>query len=139
MSRVTTMPHAGWRAFAPLASIALSLLLIPAAAISQDAEGGAPGDWLSRYSGARSIGFGDAQVALATGPMVALWNSVCFSHTTAWCSSGGPPRRNIRSASGQPCAMTGAQSMAWEAGTGGTARQSRRSATMEARSRCESS
>ena len=57
-----------------------SMLMIAVPASSQEANGGAAGDWLSRYSGARSVGLGDAQVALSNGPMNALWNPAAVSH-----------------------------------------------------------
>ncbi len=36
--------------------------------------GGAPGDWVSRYSTARTLGFGGAFTAVADEPLGALWN-----------------------------------------------------------------
>ena len=39
-----------------------------------DETGGAPGDWLSNYTGARTIGFGSAYVAAAHAPIGAVWN-----------------------------------------------------------------
>jgi len=45
---------------------------LPAAAQSQ--TNGMPGEWLSRYAGARAVGFGGAYVATADAPFGALWN-----------------------------------------------------------------
>jgi hypothetical protein len=56
-----------------------SLLGWGACAQAQDADGGAPGDWLSRYSGARSVGFGGAFVASANEPMGVVWNPAGLS------------------------------------------------------------
>jgi hypothetical protein len=58
----------------------VSTLILAMPVASQEANGGAAGDWLSRYSGARSVGLGDAQVALSHGPMNALWNPAAVSH-----------------------------------------------------------
>ena len=81
MIREGSMTPLRRRAAVPLALFTMSVLLIPAAVQSQaQPDGGAAGDWLSRYSGARSVGFGDAQVALANGPMNALWNPAAVSH-----------------------------------------------------------
>ena len=78
MIRGTTMTPSRLRAVVPLMSVALSL--IPNLASSQvTANGGAAGDWLARYSGARSVGFGNAQVALSNGPMNAMWNPAAVS------------------------------------------------------------
>ncbi|HZL85726.1 MAG TPA: PorV/PorQ family protein [Candidatus Krumholzibacteria bacterium] len=41
---------------------------------AQDESNGVPGDWLSRYSGARSVGYGGAFVAAMNEPMGVLWN-----------------------------------------------------------------
>ena len=41
---------------------------------AQEANNGAPGDWLSRYAGARSVGYGGAFVAAMNEPMGVLWN-----------------------------------------------------------------
>jgi hypothetical protein len=39
-----------------------------------DLNGGAPGEWLSRYSGARTMGLGGAYVASVGDPLGMLWN-----------------------------------------------------------------
>jgi hypothetical protein len=53
---------------------AVAVLAAPAVVWSESETGGAPGDWLTRYSGARSVGLGSAYVAMAEAPMGALWN-----------------------------------------------------------------
>ncbi len=54
-------------------------LAAPAAAQGQDQTGGAPGEWLARYSNARSLGFGSANVAVADDPLGILWNPAGLS------------------------------------------------------------
>ena len=49
----------------------------PAGAAEQTA--GMPGDWLARYTGARSLGMGGAYVALADEAMGTLWNPAGLS------------------------------------------------------------
>ncbi len=61
---------------------ALCLVLVTAcatAALAQEQDGGAPGDWLSRYSTARTIGIGGAYVAAGDEPLGALWNPACLT------------------------------------------------------------
>lgn len=55
-----------------LAALVLATGLAPAA--QAEVNGGLPGEWLSRYSGARSAGMGGAFVASQGDPMGALWN-----------------------------------------------------------------
>ena len=51
---------------AALAVVALALVALSATvAYADDESGGVPGDWLSRYAGARSVGMGGAFVATA--------------------------------------------------------------------------
>jgi len=50
---------------------------IPAAA--EELAGGVPGEWLSSWSGARTVGMGGAYVAWAQEPMGALWNPAGIS------------------------------------------------------------
>lgn len=45
----------------------------------EDPTGGVPGDWLSRYAGARSVGLGGAFVAAMDGPIGSLWNPAGLS------------------------------------------------------------
>jgi hypothetical protein len=44
-----------------------------------DQNGGVPGDWLSRYAGARALGFGGAFVATADEPLGVVWNPAGLS------------------------------------------------------------
>jgi hypothetical protein len=41
---------------------------------AQDFTGGVPGEWLSRFSSARTAGLGNAFVASANEPFGMLWN-----------------------------------------------------------------
>ncbi len=59
-----------------LATLALSA---PLAARAQEATSGLPGDWLARFTSARSIGLGGAFIAAADEPMGAVWNPACLS------------------------------------------------------------
>src|SRR5512138_3156463 len=49
----------------------------PVAAQSQDA--GQPGEWLARYTSARTLGLGGAYVATADDPLGVLWNPAGLS------------------------------------------------------------
>lgn len=62
-----------------LGSLALTALLAapPVSAQSQDAGG--PGEWLSQYSSARTLGLGGAYVATADDPLGVLWNPAGLS------------------------------------------------------------
>jgi len=51
--------------------------IVPAAA--QDQAAGSPGEWLARYSSARSLGLGSAYVATADDPLGVLWNPAGLS------------------------------------------------------------
>lgn len=55
------------------------LFAVATPASGQDADAGAPGDWLSRYSGARTVGFGGAFVANMDEPTGVLWNPAGLS------------------------------------------------------------
>ena len=46
---------------------------------AQDQTAGAPGEWLARYSSARSLGLGSAYVATADDPLGVLWNPAGLS------------------------------------------------------------
>jgi hypothetical protein len=46
----------------------------PEDARTQESQGGLPGEWLSRYAGARTMGFGGGFVATADEPIGMLWN-----------------------------------------------------------------
>jgi hypothetical protein len=50
------------------------LVLVHNVARAEDASSGMPGDWLSRYASARSIGLGGAFVAAADDPLATVWN-----------------------------------------------------------------
>lgn len=50
-----------------------------APAAAQEQTAGAPGEWLARYSSARSLGFGSAYVATADDPLGVLWNPAGLS------------------------------------------------------------
>jgi len=94
--------------------LALGLCIVAAAAAgvnAQDENGGAPGDWLSNYSTARTIGVGGAFVSVADEPIGALWNPAAltqvfqnvifvetarlFEETTMNSLSFGTPERRI--------------------------------------------
>ena len=68
--------RARWRV-AALASVLLATQVAGVAA--EDANNGVPGDWLSRYASARSIGLGGAFVAAANEPLGAVWNPACLT------------------------------------------------------------
>jgi len=46
---------------------------------AQNESGGAPGEWLSQYTSARTLGLGGAFVAAADDPLGALWNPAGLS------------------------------------------------------------
>ena len=96
------------------ASLALGLCIIAATGtgvLAQEETGGAPGDWLSRYATARTVGFGGAFVAVADEPIGALWNPASltqvyqnmifvetarlFEETTINSLSFGTPERRV--------------------------------------------
>lgn len=52
----------------------LTVTALTGEARAEDPIGGAPGDWLSRYAGARSTGLGGAYVANAQDPLGMVWN-----------------------------------------------------------------
>jgi hypothetical protein len=65
----------GTPAFAAIALIqSVALVAMQTAARAEDASSGMPGDWLSRYASARSIGLGGAFVAAADDPLAMVWN-----------------------------------------------------------------
>jgi len=55
------------------------IVLFAAVAQSEEQNGGVPGDWLSRYAGARTIGMGGAFVATANDPIGVVWNPAGLS------------------------------------------------------------
>jgi hypothetical protein len=63
-------------------TLALSLSAFASVpAFAEDQNHGLPGDWLSGYVGARTIGLGGAFVATADEPLGALWNPAGLSST----------------------------------------------------------
>jgi hypothetical protein len=61
----------------PAALLAALVLATPAGA--QDGTAGAPGEWLARYTTARTLGLGGAYVATADDPLGILWNPAGLS------------------------------------------------------------
>jgi len=57
-----------------LAIAALVAALSPCTARGQSQDGGVPGQWLTGYAGARSLGMGGAFVSVADEALGALWN-----------------------------------------------------------------
>ena len=57
----------------PLAATLFLTLAVTARAWAAE-TGGIPGDWLSQYAGARTLGLGGAYVAAADDPLGAVWN-----------------------------------------------------------------
>ena len=68
--------RAWWGALGAVAALAL---VWPGTARAQDATAGAPGEWLSRYTTARTLGLGGAFVATADDPLGAVWNPAGLS------------------------------------------------------------
>jgi hypothetical protein len=63
-------------------ALALGLCIVMAGgtvARAEDQKGGMPGDWLSLYGSARSMGVGGAFVAVADEPLGVVWNPAGFS------------------------------------------------------------
>ena len=67
------------RVFLMLVLTPLALMLQPATAPAEDQNGGAPGAWLSSYTGARTLGLGGAFVATADEPLGVVWNPAGLS------------------------------------------------------------
>jgi hypothetical protein len=57
----------------------LAALMGTATAGAQEQNAGAPGEWLSRYTSARTLGMGGAFVATADDPLGVLWNPAGLS------------------------------------------------------------
>ena len=57
-----------------LVSLALGICGTGIEARAQDLSGGVPGEWLSRYASARTVGMGGSFVASANEPLGMLWN-----------------------------------------------------------------
>jgi hypothetical protein len=62
-----------------LAPAAFALALAASTAHAQDQTAGTPGEWLTRFTGARTLGLGGAYVALADDPLGVLWNPAGLS------------------------------------------------------------
>jgi len=96
------------------ASLALGLCILAATgtgAHAQDERGGAPGDWLSNYATARTVGVGGAFVSVADEPVGSVWNPAAltqvfrnvvfaetarlFEETTVNTISFGTPERSM--------------------------------------------
>lgn len=68
------------RGFALALAVALSVAMAGGTtARAEEQSAGAPGDWLSRYATARSMGMGGAFVAVADEPLGVVWNPAGFS------------------------------------------------------------
>jgi hypothetical protein len=67
--------------FAPALLVLLTVLCgsVADARSQEDPTNGVPGDWLSRYAGARSVGMGGAFVASMDSPLGSLWNPAGLS------------------------------------------------------------
>jgi hypothetical protein len=65
--------------FGCLLVAALAATAAPAPAAAQSEDGGAPGEWLSQYTSARTLGLGGAFVASADDPLGVLWNPAGLS------------------------------------------------------------
>ena len=74
MRRIARRSHCGW---IPALAVCAGSWTAPALALEQD--GGAPGDWLSRYVGARTVGYGGAFVAAANEAMGVVWNPAALA------------------------------------------------------------
>jgi len=70
--RVVAARVAAWLATAALA-------MSVATASAQEENAGAAGEWLSRYSSARTLGLGGSYVSLADDPLGVLWNPAGLS------------------------------------------------------------
>src|SRR5881397_4197603 len=64
---------------AAVAALAVTLTA-PRPARAQEANAGGPGEWLSRYTTARTLGLGGAYVATADDPLGILWNPAGLQH-----------------------------------------------------------
>src|SRR5436190_23766946 len=59
--------------------VAAGFALIALPALAQDQNAGSPGEWLSGYTSARTLGLGGAFVATANDPFGVLWNPAGLS------------------------------------------------------------
>lgn len=62
------------------AGVLVGVTLGAAPARAQDQTAGLPGEWLARYSSARTLGLGSAYVATADDPLGVLWNPAGLSY-----------------------------------------------------------
>jgi len=78
---VTALRRNPWRrASGAGACTAMVLVAAMSATLAARADdGGAPGDWVSRYTTARSVGLGGAFVAAADEPLGSVWNPASLS------------------------------------------------------------
>ncbi len=77
MNRIHTNTH---RALGTIIALGFAFTALAAAnALAEEQNGGAPGDWLSRYASARSAGVGGAFVAVADEPLGSIWNPACLT------------------------------------------------------------
>jgi hypothetical protein len=72
--------HRTWLSIARGLSLAVVLWLgRVAVASADDASAGSPGEWLARFTSARTLGLGSAYVATANDPLGVLWNPAGLS------------------------------------------------------------
>ncbi|MDH3215442.1 MAG: PorV/PorQ family protein [Candidatus Krumholzibacteria bacterium] len=70
-----------YHGFAMVLTLVVGLTIVgPATVIAEDQTGGVPGDWLSRYMGARTAGVGGSYVAMANDPLGVVWNPAGLSY-----------------------------------------------------------
>jgi hypothetical protein len=62
-----------------LAAVTLVAVTLAAPAAAQEQNSGGPGEWLMRYTSARTLGLGSAYVALADDPLGVMWNPAGLS------------------------------------------------------------
>ncbi len=60
--------------------VALGASASIAPAVAQDQTAGSPGEWLARFTSARTLGFGSAYVATADDPLGVMWNPAGLSY-----------------------------------------------------------
>ena len=69
-----SLPRSVSRAAVHTAFLSAALALAAPQANAQSQTGGAPGDWLAHYGTARTVGLGNAYVAVPDAAMAAVWN-----------------------------------------------------------------
>jgi hypothetical protein len=65
--------------WAAVAAVALAASVPAATAVAQQQNAGAPGEWMTQYTTARTLGLGGAFVATADDPLGVLWNPAGLS------------------------------------------------------------